>query len=118
MIITFRLSDKEFEEHFAHREYCPTCDDLAHLYLAVADLAHVKVFVDRIRVHPPPNRMHLVEQLVARQAALARKRLTDDMEVWRRRLRREVEQSRQAEVAAIIRRAYDRQEEQEASGGC
>lgn len=113
MIITFRLSDNEFEEHFAHRKNCQGCDDLAHLYLAVADLAHVKVVVDRVRIHPPPNRFKLVEQLVQRQAALARKRLADSAHITRQRLLRELERSRQEEVSAIIRRAWERQEEQE-----
>ena len=113
MIITFRLSDNEFEEHLAHRESCPGCGDLAHLYLAVADVAHVKVFVDRVRVHPLPNRFHLVDQLVARGAALARRQLVDAVQVERQRLLRELERGQQAERTAIIRRAWDRQEERE-----
>ncbi|HEX6683479.1 MAG TPA: hypothetical protein VF062_11815 [Candidatus Limnocylindrales bacterium] len=113
MIITFRLSDHEFEEHFAHRKNCQGCGDLAHLYLAVADLAYVKVFVDRVRVHPPPNRFKLVDQLIQRQTALARRRLADHAYVTRQRLLRELERRRQDEVSAIIRSAWNRQEEQE-----
>ena len=113
VIITFRLSDNEFEEHFAHRESCQGCGDLAHLCLAVADVAHVKLFVDRVRVHPPPNRFKLVDQLVARRAALARRRLVDAARVERLRLLHELERGRQDEMTAIIRRAWDRQEEHE-----
>lgn len=109
VIITFRMSADEFEGHIAHRKDCSGCDDLAHLYLTVAELAYVKVFVDRYLDHPPPNQTQLASQLVHRALQLSRRRRTSGIQHARQRRGRLGDNERDNEALRIIRRAWDRQ---------
>lgn len=111
VIITFRLSAKEFEEHLSHRQSCTLCDELAHLYMDIAELAQVRVVINDL--DDQPDRAILVRQLCRLQAKIKRRYRRYAGVDHGRRLSHDVERDQQERALKLIRHAWDRQEEQE-----
>jgi hypothetical protein len=115
VIITFRLSATEFKAGIAHRQGCHLCDDLAHLYLEVAELAKVRLVINDL--DDRPDNGNLVGQLNRLHAQFRRRRRTGLVHHARgHRSPHNAPRDEQERALKVIRQAWDTQEGQELCG--
>jgi hypothetical protein len=115
VIVTFRLSAEEFKEGLTHRRSCGLCDDLAHLYMDIAELVKVRLVINDLDEQPDYGK--LVDQLTRLHVKTNRRRRSGRVAHTRRsRSRHDWRRDEQHRALKIIRRAWDVLEEQESPG--